>query len=133
MLSEPRLSWTRASLSQDFVVGFLQAVEGETNPRNLRLIFSLWPAVIASFEFSHLDEDVFEAISCYFPIDFRPSKGSAVTAEELAEGLKVSLVIIGCNFVCCKYFSTFPRNVSVRAPLSRRTPSLSSWRSSRPT
>lgn len=51
-----------------------QAVEGETNPRNLHLIFGIWPLVMAHFELAEYSEDVFELFSCYFPIDFNPSK-----------------------------------------------------------
>ena len=39
------------------------------------------------------EEDVFEAMSCYFPIDFSPPKGSEilVTKEDLVLGLRNSL------------------------------------------
>ena len=49
-------------------------MEGETNPRNLHLIFGIWPSVMAHFELAEYAEDVFELFSCYFPIDFNPSK-----------------------------------------------------------
>ena len=49
-------------------------MEGETNPRNLHLIFGIWPLVMANFEMAEYTEDVFELFSCYFPIDFNPSK-----------------------------------------------------------
>ena len=49
-------------------------MEGETNPRNLHLIFGIWPLVMAHFELAEYTEDVFELFSCYFPIDFNPSK-----------------------------------------------------------
>ena len=49
-------------------------MEGETNPRNLHLIFGIWPLVMANFDLAEYTEDVFELFSCYFPIDFNPSK-----------------------------------------------------------
>ena len=55
-------------------INVIQAVEGETNPRNLHLIFGIWPLVMSHFELAEYTEDVFELFSCYFPIDFNPSK-----------------------------------------------------------
>ena len=55
-----------------------QAVEGETNPRNLHTIFGLWPFVMTHFDLAEYTEDVFELFSCYFPIDFNPSKVSGI-------------------------------------------------------
>ncbi|OXA50314.1 MMS19 nucleotide excision repair protein [Folsomia candida] len=59
-------------LSSDFVVNFLQAMDGEKDPRNLLLLFQMMPHVISTFDLGPFLEDFFEILSCYFPIDFSP-------------------------------------------------------------
>lgn len=76
--------WVLSTISHP-LYPFIWAVEGETNPRNLHLIFGLWPLVLSHFDFTFYAEDVFELLSCYFPIDFKPAKSASVTSEELAE------------------------------------------------
>ena len=66
-----------------------QAVEGETNPRNLHLIFGIWPLVMAHFKLAEYSEDVFELFSCYFPIDFNPSKVGYMYRTPLIGGPQV--------------------------------------------
>lgn len=76
--------------SSQFVLGFLQAVEGETNPRNLVIVFSCWPVVLRELDVSIYAVDIFETLSCYFPVDFTPPKNSnvKVTKEDLTKGLR---------------------------------------------
>lgn len=53
----------------ELVVGFIASIEGERDPRNLKLIFSLVPKLQIP---DSLVEDLFDILSCYFPISFRP-------------------------------------------------------------
>ncbi|XP_021958376.1 MMS19 nucleotide excision repair protein homolog isoform X2 [Folsomia candida] len=81
-------------LSSDFVVNFLQAMDGEKDPRNLLLLFQMMPHVISTFDLGPFLEDFFEILSCYFPIDFSPTVslgGTVITREVLASALHTCL------------------------------------------
>jgi len=81
------------SLATQFTVGFLQAFEGEKDPRNLLLIFSTVASMLDILPLSHLREDAFESLAVYFPVDFTPPSGLAgsVTKLQLVEGLRHGL------------------------------------------
>lgn len=59
-------------LGQDFVFGIIQAADQERDPRNLLLLFSIFPVVARYFTLEPFTEEFFEVFSCYFPIDFNP-------------------------------------------------------------
>ena len=59
-------------MGQDFVFGFIQAVDQERDPRNLVILFSSFPLVAKYFKLEPFAEEFFEVFSCYFPIDFSP-------------------------------------------------------------
>ena len=69
-------------LGQDFVFGFIQAVDQERDPRNLLILFSLFPIVAKYFRLEPFTEELFEVFSCYFPVDF-----SAVSVSYLSFGV----------------------------------------------
>ena len=48
------------SISGDFVLGFIQAIDGERDPRNLMLCFENSHAVLTHLDFSIFIEDFFE-------------------------------------------------------------------------
>lgn len=52
------------------VSGFFS--DGEKDPRNLFLLFRIIPSILSNFDFTLFVEDIFEVMSCYFPIDFAP-------------------------------------------------------------
>nr|XP_058954394.1 MMS19 nucleotide excision repair protein homolog [Pocillopora verrucosa] len=60
------------SIGNDFVFGFIQAMDGEKDPKNLLLVFELVRVIISNFSIDLFAEDLFEVTSCYFPIDFTP-------------------------------------------------------------
>ncbi len=86
-----------SAMGSEFVLGFIQAVDAEKDPHNMRLIFSMWPVIIQRLELEPFEEDLFESMSCYFPIDFSPPKGviGGVTQEELVLGLRKCLSCSG--------------------------------------
>lgn len=65
------------TLGPDFVCGCLTAIDSERDPRNLMFLFTNLPYFFRTFPPGHLMEDAFDAVACYFPIDFR-----AVTLNE---------------------------------------------------
>ena len=81
------------ALATQFTVGFLQAFEGEKDPRNLLLIFSTVSSMLNILPINHLVEDVFESLAVYFPVDFTPPSGlsGSVTKQQLVEGLREGL------------------------------------------
>ena len=78
------------NISRDFVVGVIQAMDMEKDPRNLLISFELIRSTVATLpEFSEFTEELFEVIACYFPISFKPdpSDPAAITKEDLEESL----------------------------------------------
>ncbi|KAJ3029848.1 UNVERIFIED_CONTAM: hypothetical protein HDU68_010880 [Siphonaria sp. JEL0065] len=59
-------------LGPQFIAGFLVAMDGEKDPRNILISFSIIQTIIVNFDITTKFEDVFEAVYCYFPITFRP-------------------------------------------------------------
>lgn len=76
--------------SEEFVLGYIQILDGERDPRNLLLAFSSVLVIIRNLHFGmyvtsvskllksrdlyadSLVDDLFDVISCYFPVDFSP-------------------------------------------------------------
>ncbi|XP_035736209.1 MMS19 nucleotide excision repair protein homolog isoform X1 [Vespa mandarinia] len=83
-------------MGPDFVYGVISSIDGERDPRNLMLLFNILPNFIKEFPLGHLAEEMFEVISCYFPIDFNPvgSDVIGITREDLAESLAPCLYAI---------------------------------------
>ncbi|KAJ8716784.1 hypothetical protein PYW07_003411 [Mythimna separata] len=77
------------NLGTDFVYGIVSAMDGERDPRNLLLLFAFLSNFIKSVPLGHLVDEMFDVISCYFPIDFHPSKDdpASVTRDDLANAL----------------------------------------------
>jgi len=57
-------------LGPDFVFGVISTIDGERDPRNLLQLFSMLPHFIKTFPLGHLTEEMFDVVSCYFPVDF---------------------------------------------------------------
>lgn len=58
----------------DFVFGFIQAMDSEKDPRNLVLCFENSYKIIKELDYEIFIEDLFEVLSCYFPVEFREPK-----------------------------------------------------------
>merc|ERR1719285_1669519 len=82
-----------SAISTVFTVGFLQACDGEKDPRNLLLIFTSVASFLDTLDVAHLREDIFESLAVYFPVDFTPPKGlkGSITKEQLVLGLRQGL------------------------------------------
>ncbi|CAH0719867.1 unnamed protein product, partial [Brenthis ino] len=77
------------TLGPDFVYGVISAIDGERDPRNLLFLFNFLPKFLSHVPLGHLVEEMFEVISCYYPIDFHPSPNdpAAVSRNDLANAL----------------------------------------------
>lgn len=77
------------SMGPDFVYGFINAMDGERDPRILLFLYDFLPNFLHTFPLGHLTEEAFEVIACYFPIDFNPSASDSgvITRDQLAEKL----------------------------------------------
>ncbi|XP_041065385.1 MMS19 nucleotide excision repair protein homolog [Carcharodon carcharias] len=79
------------SLAADFTFGFIQAMDGEKDPRNLLMAFQISrDIIINNYELGNFVEELFEVTSCYFPIDFTPPPNDphGISREELVLSLR---------------------------------------------
>jgi DNA repair/transcription protein MET18/MMS19 len=82
-------------IGSEFVLCYIQAMDGEKDPRNLLIVFSSIPIITRQLDISVLTEELFEVISCYFPINFTPVPSTdfnSISKESLSLGLCNSLV-----------------------------------------
>ncbi|KAM9326174.1 MMS19 nucleotide excision repair protein homolog [Gastrophryne carolinensis] len=82
------------SLGADFTFGFIQVMDGEKDPRNLLVAFHIVHDIITkSYSLGPFVEELFEVVSCYFPIDFNPPPNDphGITREDLIVGLRAVL------------------------------------------
>ncbi|CAM9448745.1 unnamed protein product [Lampetra fluviatilis] len=87
---EPELK----ALGTDFTYGFVQATDGEKDPRNLLISFRIAHGIVSrGYQLGSFVEELFEVTSCYFPIDFTPptTDPHGITAEQLVLGLRAVL------------------------------------------
>ncbi|XP_050733299.1 MMS19 nucleotide excision repair protein homolog [Eriocheir sinensis] len=74
--------------------GLIGAIDGERDPRNLLLVFSLVAEVVHSgLALQPFVEELFEVVAAYFPIDFVPPRNDpyGIQAEDLVLGLRAVL------------------------------------------
>ncbi|KAK0162859.1 hypothetical protein PV327_006601 [Microctonus hyperodae] len=83
-------------LGPDFVYGVISSMDGESDPRNLMVLFSFLPHFMKEFNLHHLVEEMFEVIACYFPVDFNSNTkdGREITRDDLAISLEYCLSAI---------------------------------------
>ncbi|KAG1659356.1 MMS19 nucleotide excision repair [Nymphon striatum] len=92
-LLQKKLSCLVYILGINFVYGYIQAVDGEKDPRNLVMVFNTLPIIVDNFPLGELAEEIFEIVSCYFPVDFEPPPNNpfGVTRNGLEIGLRKCL------------------------------------------
>ncbi|KAL7424900.1 hypothetical protein Q5752_000586 [Cryptotrichosporon argae] len=77
-------------LGADFINSYTKMVDGEKDPRNLMLLFSIDRVILLEFDVvPHIDA-LFDIIFCYFPITFRPPPNDpyGITADDLKLALR---------------------------------------------
>lgn len=62
-------------LGVDLVYGVINSIDGESDPRNLLIIFRIIPFFVKQFPLGHLIEEMFEVIACYFPVQYNAVSG----------------------------------------------------------
>ena len=82
------------SIADDFVAGVVAAMDGEKDPRNLLVTFELVPTMVAALEPARgeMAEELFDVISCYYPITFEAPPGDkfGVTGDALRSALSAA-------------------------------------------
>ncbi|WVN87024.1 uncharacterized protein L203_102200 [Cryptococcus depauperatus CBS 7841] len=73
-----------------FINSYIKMVDGEKDPRNLMLLFSLDRIILLEFDVHDHIEDFFDVTFCYFPISFRPPPNDpyGITADDLKVALR---------------------------------------------
>ncbi|XP_074595992.1 MMS19 nucleotide excision repair protein [Brevipalpus obovatus] len=71
------------NMGSDFLYGFMQIIEGERDPRCLMLSLNLFAEVASTCSLGELDEEIFDVISCYFPIAYRPNRKKEIDITRL--------------------------------------------------
>lgn len=88
----PALCTGLAANAVDFAAGFVQAMEGEKDPRCLLVSLGIVKAMLHAFgqEIGPLIEEVFDVTSCYFPVTFTPPPNDPhrITKESLVDALR---------------------------------------------
>lgn len=62
----------------DFTYAVIRAIDGERDPRNLLFLFKLMNKYLKIIPLGHLIEDMFDVLSCYFPVDFKTPPNNVV-------------------------------------------------------
>lgn len=91
-----------STLTDEFIPKFIQAMDGERDPRNLVIAFKTLKLMTRLLDVSKCIEDLFELLWCYFPITFKPPPNDpyAITTEELKRHLRECIA-------ATPYFSKF--------------------------
>ncbi|OCK80969.1 ARM repeat-containing protein [Lepidopterella palustris CBS 459.81] len=74
----------------DFMARFISYFEGEKDPRNLMVVFSILKVPMIEWDIGADAQELFDAVFNYFPITFRPPPGDpyGITAQHLKDRLR---------------------------------------------
>ncbi|KAH8111038.1 ARM repeat-containing protein [Phellopilus nigrolimitatus] len=80
-------------MGNEFLTGYTSLVDGEKDPRNLMIAFSIDRVICIEFDISRHVEELFNVIFCYFPITFKPPADDpyGITPEDLKQTLRSCL------------------------------------------
>ncbi|WWC65616.1 uncharacterized protein I303_108236 [Kwoniella dejecticola CBS 10117] len=81
------------SMGTSFLNSYTKMVDGEKDPRNLMLLFSIDRVILLEFDVKDHIEDFFDITFCYFPITFRPPPNDpyGITADDLKLALRACM------------------------------------------
>lgn len=72
------------SMGLDFVYGVISSIDGERDPKNLLYLFQWLQAFLQAVDLQHLTEEMFDVLSCYFPVDFKAPPTSPTVSHWLS-------------------------------------------------
>jgi DNA repair/transcription protein MET18/MMS19 len=77
-------------MGDESLVGIIDLVNGEKDPRNLMLVFSMCRVLLLEWDISNHAETLFDSVYAYFPITFRPPPNDpyGITAQDLKDRLR---------------------------------------------
>ncbi|BGP41533.1 hypothetical protein JCM10450v2_005582 [Rhodotorula kratochvilovae] len=80
-------------LGREFIAGYCALVEGEKDPRNLMISFSIVRVILLEFDIVKNVEDLFDITFCYFPITFTPPPDDpyGISSDDLIVALRACL------------------------------------------
>lgn len=86
-------------MEQQFILGLISSMDGERDPRCLLFLFTWLPDLLKVLRVEdNLVEELFDVISCYFPVDFRSPPSltgqKEITRDELAAQLNKCLCAV---------------------------------------
>ncbi|KAM5244174.1 MMS19 nucleotide excision repair protein homolog isoform 3-T3 [Hipposideros larvatus] len=92
-------------LGADFTFGFVQVMDGETDPRNLLVAFRIAHDFISrDYNLGIFVEELFDVTSCYFPIDFIPFLLPLLIEKVDSEILSAKLDSLQTLNACCAVY-----------------------------
>ncbi|KAF3481990.1 uncharacterized protein GIQ15_04749 [Arthroderma uncinatum] len=80
-------------MNDESLIGIVDLVSGERDPRNLMVVFSILKVVMMEWDISGHTQELFDAAYNYFPITFRPPPNDpyGVTAQDLKDRLQACI------------------------------------------
>ena len=74
----------------DFVANFISYFDGEKDPRNLMIVFSILKVPMTEWSLGPNIQELFDCVFNYFPITFKPPPGDPykITAQDLKDRLR---------------------------------------------
>lgn len=107
-------------MGDESLVGVVNLVSGEKDPRNLMLIFSMLRVLMVEWDISAHIELMFDSVYAYFPITFRPPPNDpyGITAQDLKDRLRDCLSCTG-NFAPHTFPNMLDRLDSTSNPVKK--------------
>ncbi|EGN92276.1 hypothetical protein SERLA73DRAFT_99542 [Serpula lacrymans var. lacrymans S7.3] len=77
-------------MGKPFFSGYIGLAEGEKDPRNLLIAFTIARVLLTEFDLHGQEEDFFNITFCYFPITFRPPPNDpySISTDDLRRALR---------------------------------------------
>ncbi|KAF7309175.1 ARM repeat-containing protein [Mycena kentingensis (nom. inval.)] len=81
------------AMQSEFILGYIALAEGEKDPRNLLVAFTIARAILVEFDAQPHIETLSNILFCYFPITFRPPPNDpyGITPDDLRNSLRLCL------------------------------------------